>query len=208
VESEIASAAVQVVEAHQQIERLATQRVEQAVTRLNEIRTELADFEEQMLAAQAVLDRTVIRAPVDGIVVSSVYNSRGSVIGPGERVMEILPTTQDLIVDARLQPQDIDAIQIGQPARLRLSALNARLTPEVEGEVLQISADRLIDEVTGVPYYRAKIRITDELPPEVSREQLYPGMPVETFIATGERTLVEYLVRPVLDAFSLAFREE
>ena len=175
------------------------------MTRLNEVRTSLADIEDQLIAARRVLERTVITAPVDGIVVASVYNSTGSVVAPGGEMMEILPTTRRVIVEARLNPQDIDIVKIGQSARLRLSALNMRLTPEVEGKIIHLSADRLVDEITQEPYYRARIGITDDLPASVVAEQLYPGMPVETFIETGERTFFEYLARPILDSLNRAF---
>lgn len=208
LEAELAASSTKIIEAYEQIERLTTQRIEQAVTSLNEVRASMADVEEQIFAAEDVLTRTIVRAPVDGIVVSAVYNSVGSVIGPGEKVMEILPTASDLIVEARLMPQDIDAVHIGQEARLRFSALNMRLTPEVEGTVMHVSADRLIDEATQEPYYRARLQITDDLPSNVTADQLYPGMPVETFISTGERTFLEYLVRPILDSFNRAFVEE
>lgn len=208
VASEFATALTQRIEALEQLERLETQRVEEAVTRLNEVRTALADIEDQLIAARRVLERTLIKAPVDGIIVSSVYNSPGSVVPPGGEMMEILPTTKKVIVEARLNPQDIDIVKIGQPARLRLSALNMRLTPEVVGEVIHLSADRLVDEVTQEPYYRARIGITDDLPASVAVEQLYPGMPVEAFIETGERTFFEYLARPILDSFNRAFVEE
>jgi HlyD family type I secretion membrane fusion protein len=208
VASEVATAITQRIEALEQLERLATQRVEEAVTRLNEVRTTLADLEDQLIAARRVLERTVISAPVDGIVVSSVYNSKGSVVAPGGEMLEILPTTEKVIVEARLNPQDIDIVKVGQTARLRLSALNMRLTPEVDGKVIHLSADRLVDEVTQEPYYRARIGITDNLPASVAVEQLYPGMPVEAFIETGERTFFEYLARPILDSFNRAFVEE
>lgn len=205
VASEVATAITQRIEALEQLARLATQRVEEAVTRLNEVRTSLADIEDQLIAARRILARTVIRAPVEGIVVSSVYNSTGSVVAPGGQMMEILPTTKKVIVEARLSPKDIDVVKVGQSARLRLSALNMRLTPEVAGEVIHLSADRLIDEVTQEPYYRARIGIADDLPAAVTTDQLYPGMPVETFIETGERTFFEYLARPILDSLNRAF---
>ncbi|TIP32989.1 MAG: HlyD family efflux transporter periplasmic adaptor subunit, partial [Mesorhizobium sp.] len=146
--------------------------------------------------AQDVLQRTTITAPAAGIVVSSTYNSRGSVVAPGEKIMEILPTSSGLVVDARLRPRDIDQVHVGQPAKLRLSALNARLTPEVPATVSDISADRLVDEATHEPYFRAKLKIADALPPGVKSEQLYPGAPVDAFIGTGNRTFFEYLARP------------
>ncbi|MER8414201.1 HlyD family type I secretion periplasmic adaptor subunit [Mesorhizobium sp. M1342] len=207
LEANLASANTQIVEAQEQIERLTTQRVEEALTKLDEVRSSLADIDEQMRASEAVLRRTTIKAPAAGIVVSSTYNSRGSVIAPGEKIMEILPTASGLIVDARLPPKDIDQVRVGQPAKLRLSALNMRLTPEISAMVTQVSADRLIDQATHEPYFRAKLKIATDLPPGVKAEQLYPGMPVEAFISTGERTFFEYLVRPMRDSFARAFTE-
>nr|WP_292132156.1 HlyD family efflux transporter periplasmic adaptor subunit [Mesorhizobium sp.] len=161
-----------------------------------------------MAAAQAILSRTTVRSPTDGIVVSAVYNSPGAVVAPGEKVIEILPTSSNLIVEAKLSPHDIDSVHAGQSARLKLTALNTRLTPDVDATVINVSADRLMDENTHEPYYRAKLRITENLPAPVTAEQLYPGMPVEAFISTGDRTFFEYLLRPVLDSFHRAFVEQ
>jgi HlyD family type I secretion membrane fusion protein len=208
IESQLASTQSQILEAKEQIERNETQRVEQAVTQLSEIRVSLADVEEQVVAAEAVLLRTVVRSPADGIVVSVSYGTAGAVVAPGEKVIEILPTAPRLIVEARLQPSDIDSVYAGQKARLRLTALNARRTPDVPATVINVSADRLIDEGTQQPYYRAKLQIADDLPKPVKAEQLYPGMPVEVFISTGERTFLDYLARPILDSFQKAFVEE
>ncbi|RUX09233.1 HlyD family type I secretion periplasmic adaptor subunit [Mesorhizobium sp. M8A.F.Ca.ET.059.01.1.1] len=208
LEANLATANTQIVEAQEQTERLTTQRVEEALTKLDDVRSNLADVEEQIRAAEAVLQRTTIKAPAAGIVVSSTYNSKGSVIAPGEKIMEILPTASGLVVDAKLRPKDIDQVRVGQPAKLRLSALNARLTPEVSATVTQISADRLIDPATREPYFRAKLTIAAELPPGVRRDQLYPGTPVEAFISTGDRTFLEYLARPMLDSFARAFAEQ
>jgi HlyD family secretion protein len=207
LEANLASANTQIVEAQEQIERLTTQRVEEALTKLDEVRSSLADIDEQMRASEAVLRRTTIKAPAAGIVVSSTYNSKGSVIAPGEKIMEILPTASGLVVDARLPPKDIDQVRVGQPAKLRLSALNMRLTPEISAIVTQVSADRLIDQGTHEAYFRAKLKIAANLPPDVKTEQLYPGMPVEAFISTGDRTFFEYLARPMLDSFARAFTE-
>ena len=207
LEADLASANTQIVEAEAQTERATTQRVEEALTKLDDVRTDLADVEERMRAAQAVLKRTTIAAPAAGIIVSSTYNSQGSVVAPGEKIMEILPTGSGLIVDAKLRPKDIDQVHVGQQAKLRLSALNARLTPEVAATVSEISADRLIDQATHEPYFRAKLKITEALPAGVKAEQLYPGTPVDAFISTGDRTFFEYLVRPMMDSFARAFRE-
>jgi HlyD family secretion protein len=208
LQSQIASSATQIVEARQQTERLTTTRVEQAVGELNTVRASIADLEEQVRAAQSVLERTVIRVPADGIIIKTVYTAPGSVIRAGEPVIQMLPTTRELIIEAQVRPQDIDLLRIGQEASMLFSALNARTTPQVPGTVFYISADRLIDETNGLPYYTARLKITENLPPEISADQIYPGMPVETFIRTGERTFFEYLLQPLADSFARAFREE
>jgi HlyD family type I secretion membrane fusion protein len=207
LQSQIASSSTQIVETRQQIERLTTARVEEAVAELNAERAMMADVEEQARAAEATLNRTVIRAPTDGLIVRSVHNSVSSVIRAGEPFMELLPTSDLLVIEARISPHDIDSLRIGQKASLHFSALNARITPQVPGIVTYISADRLIDQASGQPFYTARLRITDDLPAEVSHDQIYPGMPVETYIATDERTFLEYLVRPLLDSMGRAFRE-
>ncbi|MDG4856486.1 MULTISPECIES: HlyD family type I secretion periplasmic adaptor subunit [unclassified Mesorhizobium] len=206
LEAQIASAATQIVEARQQIERLTTTRVEDAVTELNKARVEVADLEEQINAARSVLVRTTIRAPADGIIVRSLYNSEGSVIRAGEPAMELLPT-KELIVEAKIKPEDIDSIRVGQGANMMFTALNARTTPKVPGKVFYISADRLTTPSTGQPYYTVRLKMADKLPPQVKPEQIYPGMPVETFISTGERTFLSYLTKPLVDSFQRAFRE-
>lgn len=208
IEAQIAGMATQLAEAGQQVERLTTSRVEEAVGELNNVRASLADLEEQIHAAQAVLERTTIGAPSDGIVVHALYKFEGGVIRPGEVVMELLPTTDKLIVEARVALQDIDAIRLGQDAQLMFSSLNARITPQVRGKVIYVSADRIVDPKADQPFYLARLEIAERLPIEIKQEQIYPGMPVETFISTGERTFFAYLLRPFMDSFNKAFREE
>lgn len=206
--SSILAAKTQIAEAQAQLARLDTQRVETAVTQLNEIRAQVSDTEEQLRAAEDVLDRIVVRSPSDGIIIKMSVNASGSVIRPGDQLLELLPTGEDLLIEARVSPKDVDVISIGQKARLRFSALNTRTTPTVEAKVTYLSADRLVDQTTQQPYYTARLSITDDLPPEISRDQIYPGMPVEAYIATGERTFLEYLAKPITDSFSRAFRED
>ncbi|WP_245442684.1 HlyD family type I secretion periplasmic adaptor subunit [Mesorhizobium hawassense] len=207
LEAQIASSETQIGEAQEQIERLTTSRVEDADGELNKVRADVADLEEQINAARSVLDRTTIRAPVDGIIVRSLYNSEGSVIRAGEAVMELLPTTNELIVEAKIKPEDIDAIRVGQDANMMFTAMNTRTTPKVPGKVFYVSADRLVTPNTGLSYYTVRLRMADQLPPQIKPDQIYPGMPVETFISTGERTFLDYLTKPLLDSFQRAFRE-
>ena len=140
-----------------------------------------------------------------GDVVEAVRHMRA--VQDAIRKLQTMPE-DELVVEARLSPRDIDVVRIGQPANMRFSALNLRRTPEVPGTVIYVSADRRIDEATGDAYYTARLKITDDLPPEISRDRIYPGMPVEAFISTGERTFLDYLVKPIQDSFSRAFREE
>ena len=208
VQSQLASLATQSTEAEYQRERLTTVRAETAVSELNDVRTALADIEEQIDAATAVLGRTAIRAPVDGVVVRMLHNAPGGVLRPGDAVLELLPTGDNLVIEARVNPQDINLIRPGQDARLMFSALNMRTTPQVDGSVFYVSADRLVDEASGHPYYVARIRMAAALPDGISMDLIYPGMPVETFFDTEERTFFDYLVRPITDSFRRAFTEE
>lgn len=197
-----------IVEARQRQVSLRAEGAEKAVTALNEVRRTIADTEEQIRNAENILSRVVIRAPSDGIVVRINKNTPGSVIQRGEQVMELLPTGGELIIEARLNPLDVDVVRVGQEANLRFSALNARTTPEVGATVSYVSADRLTDSATNEVYYSARLTIADTLPPELARDRIFPGMPVETYIKTGDRTFFQYLGKPLTDSFSRAFREE
>lgn len=206
-ESQIASAKNQINEAREQIERAKSQRVEDALKELSDTSNRISDGEEQIKAARSVLERTIIKAPADGVIVSLKVNSPGIVMRPGDSVLELLPTSFDLVIEARIDPTSIDSVKVGQDARLRFVALNTTTTPEVSASVTYISADRLVDPSTNQPYFQARLRITDDLPEEIRRDQISPGMPVETYISTGDRTFAEYLVKPIIDSFSRSFRE-
>ena len=197
-----------IAELAEQRSGLEAKRRESASAEVNELRSEIGDLRQQLRSRDDMLARSEIRSPADGIVVKLLKNTVGSVIKPGEAVVEILPTSSELIIDANVAPRDIDSVRVGQEARLRLTALNARTTPEVAATVSYISADRFIDPNTREPYYTARLKISQALPETISPDQIQPGMPVDVFIKTGERTLLEYLVRPVQDSFAKAFREE
>lgn len=185
----------------------ATRRSE-ASSQINELRTQIDDLDEQLTSRADILQRMVIRAPVDGVIVKIEKNTIGSIIRPGETVLELLPTSSDLIISARVSPIDIDIITIGQEASIRFSALNARTTPEVPATVEYISADRLVDQATQEIYFDARLKLVDDLPEDFDPDKIYAGMPVDAFIKTGDRTFVEYLVKPITDSFRGAFTEE
>ena len=187
---------------------LRAARRAEASTKINETRQQIADLQEQLTSRADILERMIIRAPADGVIVNISKNTIGSVVAPGETVLEILPTSSDLVISARVTPNDVDVVRIGQEASIRFVALNTRITPEVPATIEYISADRLVDPATQEPYFDARLKLDPNLPDSISREQIYPGMPVDAFIKTGERTFVEYLAKPVTDSFSKAFRED
>ena len=204
----IAEAKTSIVEALQRKSRLTAEQSENAASQLNEVRRQMADTNERIRAAENILKRVVLRAPANGTIVTLSKNTPGEVIQRGEEVAVLLPSGGELVVEARVSLLDIDAVSVGQTAQLRFSSLNARVTPEVPGTVTFKSADRVVDPITNEPYFPVRLAISESLPDSINREQIFPGMPVETYIETGDRTFLEYLVKPLTDSFSHAFREE
>lgn len=208
LKSTIAQRHVAIVEAGENITRLIAVRNETAAAQINELQSQIVDLEQQLRTRNDVLKRMVIRAPSDGIVIKLKKNTVGSVVRPGEEVMTILPLSAELVADVRVSPADVDVIRVGQEASLRFVSLNARITPEISARVVWVSADRFLDQATREPYFGARLKMTKELPEEISPSQIFPGMPVDVFIKTGDRTFLEYLARPIYDSFAKAFREE
>ena len=199
---------ISISEVREQQAALRATRKAQASAELNQAQPQIEDLEEQLNSRSDILERMVIRAPIDGVVVNIEKNTIGGILKPGETVLEILPTSSELVISVRVMPQDVDIITVGQEASIRFVALNTRTTPEVPAAVEYISADRLIDPVTHEAYFDARLKLSNKLPDTINPEQLYPGMPVDAFIKTGDRTFLEYLVRPIQDSFNKAFREE
>jgi len=197
-----------IAEVRKRQETLVAARQSEASNRANQLAGQIDDLGEQLTSRSDILSRQIIRAPVNGTVIDIYKNTIGSVVAPGETVLEILPASDDLVISARISPQDVDVVKIGQEASIRFSSLNTRTTPDVPATLEYLSADRRMDDATREPYFDARLRLSSNLPSEVSQQGIYPGMPVEAFIKTQERTFVEYLLRPVTDSFSKAFREE
>ena len=195
-------------QAELEIVRLGRTFRENVVTEQRDISARINELEERRVSAEDTLKRTTITAPRDGIVLSLNIHTIGGVIAPGEPLMEIVPADDPLVLAARILPQDIDKVVPGLPADVRFSAFSQRTTPLVQGQVKKISADLLTDSVTGQPYYQAIITIAPEELATLEHIELVPGMPAEAFIATGERTAISYLVKPLTDSFRRAFREE
>ena len=188
--------------------KLGTQLREEAITRLRDLRYRELELMEQRNALRGELDRMDIRAPVSGIVYGLQVRTPRSVVRAAEPLMYLVPQDRPLVIAARVDLIHIDQLISGQEVTLRLSALDQRNTPELYGQVIQISADAFEDDATGQSYYRAEIILN---PGELSKLPegtiLIPGMPVEAFIRTGDRTPIAYLVKPLADYFTRAFRE-
>lgn len=206
--TEIARAAMRVTETELQILQLDQDRSAEVVTELRDLDNELAELAEQRVAAQDELRRVDILAPQSGIVHELAIHTVGGVIAPGETIMQIVPVNDRLVVEARIQPADIDQLHIGQKAALRFTAFNQRTTPEIVGEIETVAADLVVNQQTGESWYTARIHISPEELARLGKMPLLAGMPVETFIQTGERTALSYLVKPLADQISRAMRED
>jgi len=204
----IARAQQSIGETELQILNLETDRQDEIANSLNQVRFERAGIEQELLRTQDVLARTSITAPISGIIVQSRASTVGGVVRPGEPILDIVPQEEELLIDARISPIDIDAIQIGMSAEIILSAYSQRRLPRIGGTVRSISADRLIDEITGQAYFLARVEVNpQELAALEGEVTLTAGMPAEVYILTGERTALEYLLEPVNQSFRRAFRE-
>ena len=175
---------------------------------MREINDKIGEFVERKVTAEDQLRRIDIRAPQDGMVLQSTVHTVGGVITAGDAVMLIVPDSDNLSVEAKVNPQDIDQLRIGQKTLLRLSAFNQRTTPELNGTISRISPDTTIDQRTGQSYYTVRVSLPPEEVARLGDVRLMPGMPVEAFVQTGERTMISYLAKPFSDQLMRAFREK
>jgi membrane fusion protein, type I secretion system len=174
---------------------------------LREVDAKIGEFVERKVAAEDQLKRIDIRAPQDGVVHQSVVHTIGGVINAGEQLMLIVPSADNLIVEAKFAPQDIDQVKVGQLAVVRFTNFNQRTTPELNGLVTRVSADTTVDQRTSAPYYTLRISLSREEISRLGEVTLVPGMPVESFIQTGDRKVISYLMKPLSDQVMRAFRE-
>lgn len=202
-----AEATGRMIEAGIGILRLGTLRREEAITRLRDLQYRELELLEKRNLLVETLARLDIRAPVSGVVYSLKVHALQSVIRPAEPLMFIVPQDRPLVIASRIEPIHIDQVFVGQEVTLRFSAFDQRTTPELLGKVVKISADAFVDEATRASYYRAEI-IPDPGEYEKLRGlDLLPGMPVETYIRTADRTPLNYLIKPLADYFNKSFRE-
>ena len=175
---------------------------------MREIDAKIGEFEERKVAAEDQLRRVDIRSPHDGTVFQLAVHTVGGVVSPGEPIMLIVPDADSLMVEAKVNPQDIEQVQLNQKTVLRFTAFNLATTPEIDGQVSRISADISSDQRTGQSFFTIRISIRPDQLSRLGSSRLVPGMPVECFIQTGERTMVSYLLKPLRDQLMRTFREK
>lgn len=187
--------------------KLETTRREEAIVTLRDLQYREIELAEQRLSLRERLKRLDIRSPTSGVVYGSSVFTVGAVIQPAEPLMYVIPQDQPLLVRARVDSIHVDQIHVGQEASLRFTAFDQRQTPEVLGTVADVSADVFQDEVTGLNYYRVELLPFEEELAKLNQQVLLPGMPVEAFLKTAERTPLSYLTKPMTDYFGRAMRE-
>ncbi|MEA2921490.1 MAG: rane fusion protein type secretion system [Bradyrhizobium sp.] len=203
-----AQAKGKITETELQIIQVDKDMVSEVSKDLRETNDKIGEFVERKVTAEDQLRRVDIRAPQDGMVLQSTVHTVGGVITAGDAIMMIVPQADDLQVEAKVNPQDIDKLQIGQKTLLRLSAFNQRTTPELNGVVTRVSPDVTTDQRTGQSYYTIRVSMPAEEVARLGDVKLIPGMPVEAFVQTGDRTMMSYLIKPLSDQLMRAFREK
>lgn len=207
-QSESARASVQIGEAKLKILQLKKTFATDVAGQLGEARTNVYDLRERLSSVKDRDHRTEILAPESGMVMGMTVHTLGGVISPGTPLLDIVPASEELIVEAQVSPIDIDRVAVGRPVDIRFSAFKSSTTPVISGELIQISADRLTNKDTGTAYYLARVAVTEEGRKALGNLALVPGMPAEVLINTGSRTLLQYLMQPATNAFARSLIED
>lgn len=210
--SNIAATELEISETELKILQLRKELQREVAKEMSEVESNLSEVREKIQSLESTVGRTVVKAPDSGMVLGLVVHTLGAVIPPGGRILDIVPQNQNLIVEAQVSPIDIDRVKIGQTAEVRFSAFKTRETPKMEGKLIGLSADKLVDETKPEKpsYYLARVAVTPDGLRDLAKQhlELVPGMPAEVLINTGARTLLQYLSRPLTDTFARSFIED
>lgn len=201
--------------AQRQIAELGMRRLQRQQEYQKEVRTQLTEMQKEaealanrMKSLEFDMENVLVKAPVDGVVVGLNVFTRGGVVPGGYRLMDLVPADDPLIVEGQVEVHLIDKVHPKLPVELIFAAFNQNETPHIPGEVTQVSADRMVDEKTGMPYYKLQAKVTPEGKKLLQAHQVRAGMPVEIFVKTGERTMMNYLLKPIFDRTNMALTEE
>lgn len=175
---------------------------------IQETQLSLSDINEKMRAAENVLSRVEVTSPQDGYVTNIRFFTPGGAIGAGEPILDIVPFDDPMVIEARIEPRAIDSVRVGLPVQVRLTAYNMKTLPTLEGRVTYVSADSIVDERTGQPYFVGRVALLPDELESLENVSLYPGMPADVVIVTGERRAIDYLISPITDSMNRAFRED
>lgn len=206
--AQAAEAKGKIAETQLQIIQVDADLASDVAKELRETDSKIGEYVERKVTAEDQLQRTDIRAPQDGIVFQMTANTVGGVITAGDPIMMIVPEDDKLQVEVKVDPKDIDDVQVDQPVVLRFTSFNVRTTPEINAKVVRIGADTSTDQRTGRTYYSVRIGLTNDELQRLGDVKLTPGMPVEAYIETGERTMLSYLLKPLHDQLMRSFREK
>ena len=209
--SDLAATELQVSETRVKIVQLGKELQREVAKELVEVQSELSAAREKLRSLRDTVGRTVVRAPDAGMVLGLAVHTLGAVVRPGERMLDIVPQNEKLVVEAQLSPQDIDQVRIGQIAEVRFPSFKKRDLPRIDGRLISVSADRLMDDNDGrkVPYYLTRVEISSESLQALTSAKLVllPGMPAEVLVITGDRTMLQYLLAPLSDTVARSFRQ-
>ena len=205
--SAIAETKAKIGEAQLQVVRIDQDFRTEVVKDLGEAQGKEAELAERAVAARDMLDRIEVRAPTSGVVHQLAAHTLGGVVRAGDTIMQIVPDFDELQIEARLPPNDIDQVRTGQKAFIRFSAFNQRTTPQLIGNVSFVSADTVRDQQTNAPYFTVRVTLPDDERRRLAGLQLVPGMPAEVFMQTGSRTMMSYLLKPIADQLERSFIE-
>ena len=210
--SDMAATELQVSETQVKIVQLDKELQREVAKELVDLQAELSSLREKLRSVQDTFERTVVRAPDAGMVLGLEVHTLGAVLKPGGRLLDIVPQNEKLIVEAQLSPQDIDQVHVGQLAEVRFPSFKQRDLPRIDGRLISVSADRLVDDSEGrkVPYYLARVDISASGMQALANAKfvLLPGMPAEVLVNTGERTMLQYLIAPLSDTVARSFRQD
>ena len=204
----IASSEVAIGETKLQILQQRRTFQNEVVSELREVQVSISDYLERANQLEDIVSRTIVRAPDSGIVNGLQVHTIAGVIAPGMRILDIVPQEDELIIESQVSPMDIDRVTVGQEATIRFSTFGQGTAPSIFGKVTSVSADSIIDESTGFIYYLARVEVSQDSLEELGDLSLVPGMPAEVFIATGSRTFLQYIFKPLTNGLVRSFRED
>lgn len=207
--AQIARSEETISEMKQQINTLKSNALKESLSELDTVQQKISELEGQQKATSDILKRTIIKAPQSGTVANLKVHTLGGVIAPGGPIMDVVPDTDELLVEAHASPKDIDIIHVGMPAKVMLTAYRVRYVPRVEGKVVTVSADRSVDDKTGNAYYKVLVKVDEAALKKLSAHvELKSGMPAEVFMIAEKSTFLDYLIDPIVQTFRHAFKEQ